>query len=124
MLRGGHELRMLRRNPQSEILAAVFFEAGWRRDGGIERDARILAARDGGDPKRRKKAARRSISTWRGGWLEYRRAVWRAKLLPDAAFDCDSTAGKKFNRRRDRPRRIFWIASEPRAPGAALPQKP
>src|SRR5215813_5157996 len=94
MLRGGHELRMLRRNPQSEIVAAVFFEARGGRDGGIERDARILAARDGGDPKRRKKAARRSISTWRGGWLEYRRAVWRAKLLLHAAFDCDSATAQ------------------------------
>jgi len=62
---------MLRRNPQFEIFAAVFSEAGRSGAGGIERDACVLATRRGGDTFRRQEATCGALSARRGGWVEY-----------------------------------------------------
>ena len=90
--RGSHEPRMLRRRERVEIFEEIFLEAGRRGHGGPERDARVLAARRGGDADAEQKTTRRAVSARRGGWFEYRGALWRAELLSDAAEHCDSAA--------------------------------
>src|SRR5271155_1124035 len=114
---------MLRRRSRTEVFSAVFFEARRRGHGWIERDARVLAARRGGDAYAGQETARRAVSARRRGWFEYCGAFRRTKLLPDAAEHCDSAAQARRNRCGDRSGRIFWAAPEPRATRAAVPQE-
>src|ERR1700676_3356985 len=102
---------MLRRRQRIEVFAAVFSEAGRRGDGWLERDARVFAARRGGDADVEQKAARCAVSARGRGWIEHCGAVWRAKLLPVEAEHCDSAAKTWRDRCRDRSGRIFWAAS-------------
>src|SRR5580700_6009418 len=122
-LRGSDESRMLRRRERFEVLSAIFFEAGRRGHGWPERDARVLAARGGGDADAEQKAARRAVSARCGGRLEYRCSVWGAKLLPAEAEYCDSAAQARWNGCGDRSGRIFWIASQPCATRAFVQQE-
>src|SRR5882724_8294666 len=115
---------MLRRRAWVEVFAAVFFEAGRRGDGWIERDAGVFAGRGGCDSERRKEATCCFVSAWSGGWIEYCCAVRRAELLPDAAVDCDSAAEEWIAGCGGGPRWIFRIASEFGSAGAAFSQEP
>ena len=65
---------------------------------GPERDARVLAAGGGGDADAGQEAACRAVSARGGGRIEYRRAFWRAELLPVAAEYCDSAAKARWKR--------------------------
>src|SRR5580658_9969736 len=102
---------MLRRRSRTEVLAAVFFEAGRRGHGWPERDARVLAAGGGGYADAEQEAAGRAVSARRGGWFEYRGAFRRAQLLPDAAEHCDSAAQARRSRCGHRSRWIFRVTS-------------
>src|SRR5882762_9329228 len=115
---------MLRRRTRFELFAAVFFEAVWCGHGWVERDARVFAARGGRGADGREEAACCFVSARGSGWAEYCCAVWRARLLPHAADDCDSPAEERIARCGGGPRWIFWIAPEPCSAGAARSQKP
>src|ERR1700676_920527 len=102
---------MLRRRSRIEVFAAVFFEAGRGGDGRLERDARVFAARRGGDADVAPEAARCAVSAGCRGWIEHCAAVWRAELLPVEAEHCDSASKTWRDGCRDRSGWIFWAAS-------------
>src|ERR1700676_289732 len=102
---------MLRRRSRIEVFAAVFFEAGRRGDGRLERDARVFAARRGGDADAEQEAARCAVSAGGRGWIGHWGAVWRGELLPVEAEHCDSAAETWRDGCRDRSGWIFWAAS-------------
>src|SRR5258706_16059471 len=100
---------MLRRRTWVEVFAAVFFEARWRGDGRVERDAGVFAARGGDDAERWEKAARGVVPTRRGGRIEYRGAIRRTELLPDAAVDFDFAAEERIAGSGGRSWGIFLV---------------
>src|SRR5437867_4062506 len=106
---------MLRRRARAQVFAPLFLETGRSRDGRPECDARVFAARRGCDTHAEQEAARGAFSAWRGGRIEYRRALRRIELLPHASDHRDSTTKAWRRGRSNRPRRIFWFAPEPRA---------
>src|SRR5579859_8002916 len=112
---------MLRRRERVEVFAAIFFKARRRGHGGLERDARVLAARGGRHADAEQKATGRAVSARRGGWLEYRGSFRRAELLPLAAKHRNSAAASRRSGRSTRSGRIFRPASQPRSVGASVP---
>src|SRR6266571_85815 len=114
---------MLRRRARAQVLAPVFLETGRSGDGWPECDARVFAARRGRDAHAEQETVRRAFSAWRGGRIEYRGSLRRIELLPHASDHRDSTTKAWRRGCGDRPRRIFWLASEPRATRAALSQE-
>src|SRR6266436_1537667 len=115
---------MLRRRAWVEVFAAIFFEAGRRGDGRAERDAGVFAARGGGDSGGREETTCCFVPARCCGWIEYRGAVRRGELLPDAAVDCDSAAEERIAGCGGGPGWIFWITSKFGSTRAAFSQEP
>src|SRR5213594_933184 len=114
---------MLRRRARAQVFAPLLLETGRNGHGWPERDARVFAARRGRDTHAEQEAARGAFSAWRGGRSEYRGSLWRIELLPHASDHRDSTTKAWRRGCSDRPRRIFWLASEPRAARDSLSQE-
>src|SRR5208282_1002710 len=114
---------MLRGRSEGAIFAALFFDAEWNWTGRIEHDAGIFAAGDRVVGRDGKEAAGGFVPARGGGWPEYRGAVCGTELLPDAAYNCGSTAEARWSGRGHRPGRIFWAAPGLGAACAALPKE-
>src|SRR5215813_3614255 len=114
---------MLRRRPRAEVFTAVFSEAGRYLADWAECDAGILATRRCGYADAEQEAAGSAVSARRGGRAQHRSAVQRAQLLSTAADDCDQGAEARRFGYGDRPRRVLWVASEPCAAGATVPEE-